>query len=80
MTVALWGGENFNAHTPPPVRVAAIKLTDIDIEREAQEAAARVAGWRKETRHGNGKCPTDLKREAKAAWAVHLVPKITAGA
>jgi hypothetical protein len=42
MTVALRGGENFNAHTPPPVWVAAIKLTDIDIERETQEAAARV--------------------------------------
>jgi len=27
-----------------------------------------VKRWRKETRHGNGKCPQDLKREAKAAW------------
>jgi hypothetical protein len=31
-------------------------------------AQANVKRWRKETRHGNGKCPTDLKREAKAAW------------
>jgi hypothetical protein len=27
-----------------------------------------VKRWRKETWHGNGKCPADLKREAKAAW------------
>jgi len=43
MTVALRGGENFNAHTPPPVRVAAIKLDDINIEEEARAAAAKVA-------------------------------------
>ena len=48
--------------------------------RRLISAQANVKRWRKETRHGNGKCPTDLKREAKAAWAVHLVPKITAGA
>ena len=56
-----------------------LRLTDIDIECEAQEAAARVAGWRKETRHGNGKCPTDLKRNAKAAlkrfiWCLQSLP------
>jgi hypothetical protein len=27
-----------------------------------------VKRWQRETRHGNGKCPTDLKRDAKAAW------------
>jgi hypothetical protein len=31
-------------------------------------AQANVKRWRKETQHGNGKSPTDLKREAKAAW------------
>ncbi len=31
-------------------------------------AQANVKRWRKETRHSNGKCSTDLKREAKAAW------------
>jgi hypothetical protein len=40
-------------------------------ERERRRligAQANVKRWRKETRHGNGKCPQDLKREAKAAW------------
>jgi hypothetical protein len=40
-------------------------------ERERRRligAQANVKRWRKETRHGNGKCPTDLKREARAAW------------
>lgn len=27
-----------------------------------------VKRWQRETHHGNGRCPTDLKREAKAAW------------
>jgi hypothetical protein len=40
-------------------------------ERERRRligAQANVKRWRKETHHGNGKCPQDLKREAKAAW------------
>src|SRR5262249_61883190 len=40
-------------------------------ERERRRligAQANVKRWRKETRHGNGKCPQDLKREAEAAW------------
>jgi hypothetical protein len=40
-------------------------------ERERRRligAQANVKRWRKETRHDNGKCPQDLKREAKAAW------------
>jgi hypothetical protein len=40
-------------------------------ERERRRligAQANVKRWRKESRHGNGKCPTDLKRKAKAAW------------
>jgi hypothetical protein len=41
--MALRGGESFNAHAPPPVRVAAIKLDDINIEEEARAAAAKVA-------------------------------------
>jgi hypothetical protein len=41
--MALRGGENFNAHEPVPVTLPAVELTDIDIEREAKEAAARVA-------------------------------------
>jgi hypothetical protein len=36
-------GENFNVHIPKPVKVAAIKLADLDIELEAKEAAAKVA-------------------------------------
>ena len=51
-------------------------------ERERRRligAQANVKRWRKETRHGNGKCPTDLKREAKAAlkrfvWCVRSLP------
>ena len=26
------------------------------------------ACWRAATAHGNGKCPDDLKRDARAAW------------
>jgi hypothetical protein len=42
-------------------------------------AQANVKRWRKETRHGNGKCSTDLKRDAVAAWrrfiwCVHSLP------
>lgn len=36
--------------------------------RRLVSAQAVTKRWRKETRHGNGKCPQDLKREAKAAW------------
>src|SRR6516162_2365555 len=51
-------------------------------ERERRRligAQANVKRWRKEIRHGNGKCPTDLKREAKAAlkrfvWCVRSLP------
>jgi hypothetical protein len=41
--MALRGGENFNVHAPKPVTLPAVELDDIDIEREAKEAAARVA-------------------------------------
>jgi hypothetical protein len=40
-------------------------------ERECRRligAQANVKRWRKETHRGNGKCPTDFKRDAKAAW------------
>lgn len=40
-------------------------------ERERRRligAQANVKRWRKEKRHRNGKCPTDLRRDAKAAW------------
>jgi hypothetical protein len=40
-------------------------------ERERRRligAQANIKRWHRETRHGNGKCPQDLKREAKAAW------------
>ena len=51
-------------------------------ERERRRlvgAQANVKRWRKETRHGNGKCPTDLKRNAKAAlkrfiWCLQSLP------
>jgi hypothetical protein len=51
-------------------------------ERERRRligAQANVKRWRKETRHGNGKCAQDLRRDAKAAWrrfirCVQLLP------
>jgi hypothetical protein len=36
------GGENFNVHIPKPVTLPTVELDDIDIEREAKEAAERV--------------------------------------
>jgi hypothetical protein len=31
-------------------------------------SAENVRRWRASLNHGNGKCPADLKRDAKAAW------------
>jgi hypothetical protein len=39
--MALRGGENFNAHVPPPVTLPALKLPDIDTEADRREAARR---------------------------------------
>jgi hypothetical protein len=41
--MALRGGENFNAHTPAPVTLPTVALADVDLEREAREAAQRIA-------------------------------------
>jgi hypothetical protein len=53
-------------------------------ERERRRligAQANVKRWRKETRHGNGKCPTDLKRRGQGRMEkIQGVPAITAGA
>ena len=49
------------------VRFGSITLPERE-RRRLIGAQANVKRWRKETQHGNGKCPTDLKREAKAAW------------
>jgi hypothetical protein len=41
--MALRGGENFNAYTPAPVTLPTVALADVDLEREAREAAQRIA-------------------------------------
>ena len=66
---------------PKPVRSRAIALHENAkaIERWRQSLPERerkrlinpqsvVKRWQRETQHGNGKCPTDLKRDAVAAW------------
>jgi hypothetical protein len=40
--MALRGAPNFNAYTPRPVTLPAVEIADIDVEREAREAQARV--------------------------------------
>jgi hypothetical protein len=41
--MALRGGETINVRVPPPVTLPPVKLDDLDIEREAKEAAQRIA-------------------------------------
>jgi hypothetical protein len=49
--------------------VTAWRATLPDRERRRLIGAqANIKRWHRETRHGNGKCPQDFKREAKAAW------------
>jgi hypothetical protein len=69
------------AAMPKSTRSVAIELaeniTAIEAWRATQDARTRrrlvhplsnVRRWRASTAHGNGKCPADLRRDAKAAW------------
>jgi len=65
--VALRGGENFNAHTPALVTLPSVELADIDVEREAKEAAERVS-TRRTIRQGLDAWRAINKAESFDGW------------